>query len=81
MPIARAFCASIASGVSTSAATVIIRSASSSITTTMYGSTPPVYSRFSKLTVGSFGFRSDAPSRTFALKSWMFRAPFSASSA
>jgi hypothetical protein len=35
MPMARAFCASRASGVSTSACTVIIRSASSSITMTM----------------------------------------------
>ncbi len=42
MPIARAFWASIASGVSTSAAQVIIRSASSSMTTTMYGRIPPV---------------------------------------
>ena len=40
MPIARAFWASIASGVSTSACTVIIRSASSSITMTMSGSMP-----------------------------------------
>jgi hypothetical protein len=35
IPIARAFCASMASGFSTSPCTVIIRSASSSITTTM----------------------------------------------
>ena len=79
MPIARAFCANIASGVSTSACTVIIRSASSSITTTMYGSTPPVYVLTSNATSGRRGFRSAAPSRTFTLKSWMLRAPFSAS--
>ena len=42
-PTARAFCASRASGVSTSACTVIIRSASSSTTTTMSGSLPSVY--------------------------------------
>ena len=41
-PTARAFCASRASGVSTSACTVIIRSASSSTTTTMSGSLPSV---------------------------------------
>ena len=39
MPIARAFCASIAIGVSTSPCTVIMRSAISSMMTTMYGST------------------------------------------
>ena len=43
MPMARAFCASSASGVSTSACTVIIRSASSSMTMTMSGSMPSVY--------------------------------------
>ncbi len=42
IPIARAFCASIASGVSTSACTVIMRSASSSMTMTIIGSTPSV---------------------------------------
>jgi hypothetical protein len=41
MPMARAFCASSASGFSTSPCTVIIRSASSSMITTMYGSGPP----------------------------------------
>ena len=40
MPMARAFCASIASGVSTSPCTVIIRSASSSMISTIIGSTP-----------------------------------------
>ena len=35
MPMARAFCASCASGFSTSACTVIMRSASSSTTTTV----------------------------------------------
>ena len=40
IPIARAFWASIASGVSTSACTVIMRSASSSITMTIMGRTP-----------------------------------------
>ena len=40
IPIARAFCARIASGVSTSACTVIMRSASSSMTMTMNGSIP-----------------------------------------
>ena len=43
MPMARAFCASSASGVSISPCTVIMRSASSSITTTMYGNTPRRY--------------------------------------
>ena len=42
MPMARAFWASIASGVSTSACTVIMRSASSSITMTIMGRTPSV---------------------------------------
>ena len=40
MPIARAFCASRASGLSTSACTVIIRSASSSMMMTMKGRIP-----------------------------------------
>ena len=43
IPVARAFCASIASGFSTSPCTVIIRSASSSTKRTMYGSGPSVY--------------------------------------
>ncbi len=80
MPMARAFGASIASGVSTSAAQVIMRSASSSMTTTMYGSTFPLYSRSSKATPASLGFTSGCPSRTLALKSWMLRAPLAARS-
>ena len=42
IPMARAFCASMASGVSTSPWTVIIKSASSSTTITMIGSAPSV---------------------------------------
>ena len=52
MPIARAFCASIAIGVSTSPCTVIIRSAISSMTTTMYGRMPPLYSSVLERDVG-----------------------------
>src|SRR5207245_2461066 len=44
IPMARAFCASVARGVSISPCTVSIRSASSSTISTMYGTTPPVYS-------------------------------------
>ena len=79
MPIARAFCASSASGVSTSPCTVIIRSASSSITMTIYGWMPPRYVRSSNATSGFFGSWSVAPSMTRLLNSWMFRAPFAAS--
>ena len=43
IPMARAFWASSASGVSTSPCTVIIRSASSSTISTIIGSTPSVY--------------------------------------
>ena len=81
-PTARAFCANVASGVSTSCCTVIIRSASSSTTTTTYGSTPSVYSASNGSScwipawVASVsrcpfsGFRS----RTLRLKSAMLRA-------
>ena len=55
VPIARAFWASMASGVSTSRGAVIIRSASSSMTTTIYGRTPPLYVRSSNPTLGSLG--------------------------
>src|SRR5712672_2250290 len=50
MPIARAFCASMAMGVSTSPCTVIIRSAISSMITTMYGRMSPRYTESSKAT-------------------------------
>ena len=50
MPMARAFCASIAIGVSTSPCTVIIRSAISSMITTMYGRMSPRYTLSSNAT-------------------------------
>ena len=80
MPMARAFCASIAIGVSTSPCTVIMRSAISSMTTTMYGSMPPLYVVSSNATSGCFGSLSGAPSCTRLLKSWTLRQPFAASS-
>ena len=80
MPMARAFCASMAIGVSTSPWTVIMRSAISSITTTMYGRMPPLYSVFSNATSGRFGSLSGTASCTRLLKSWMLRQPFAASS-
>ncbi len=90
IPMARAFCASIANGVSTSACTVIIRSASSSTTSTMYGKLPSVYcsgvsgsggvsgssaEMVVSVSAGRGGFLSGLPSATFRLKSPTLRAP------
>jgi len=85
IPIARAFCASIAIGVSTSPCTVIIRSAISSMMMTMYGNAFPSYSPSSNAMSAAIGRLSAGPSPRFhlwkrRLKAWMFRQPFFASS-
>ena len=87
--MARAFCASMARGVSTSACTVIIRSASSSTNSTIIGNWPSPYvsshaasggeSGASRATVERVGrapggFLSGFPSRTFKLNSAKLRA-------